>query len=120
MLRAARPAPRPSFVRTLEEKLFPGRPQRARRVRPWVAGALATGGLAVTALMLSLLGVGPLAARGERDVKADSDCRYVTVNTRVAEPALVRGADRKPRIVYRNQLVKRQVRRCRRSGPPPR
>jgi hypothetical protein len=112
MLRASRPEPKPDFVPALRERLFPQRP--ARRPRPVLLGGLATATAAAAVLLLSLAGVGPLAAGGGRDqdVKARSTCRFVLVTEPTRVPVIVHSGDGKPRVVYRERPVERRVKRC--------
>jgi hypothetical protein len=112
VLRASRPDPSPEFLASLEATLFVAPAQRSPRQRPVLVGAFAAAGVALAALVLSLAGVGPLAASQKQDVKARTGCDYVAVKKWISVPSLVRPRGGEPRIVYREQLVERQVKRC--------
>jgi hypothetical protein len=90
-------------VRSLEAELFP---RRARRQRPLLAAAGLVAALACAALGLSLAGVGPLGG-GNDGVKADSNCKFVTVTRHEQTPVLVNG-----QLRFREQPVQRRVKRC--------
>jgi hypothetical protein len=102
LLRASTPEPRPGFVHSLESELFP----QPRRHRPLLAAAGLVTALACAALGLSLAGVGPLAD-GNDGVKADSNCKFVTVTRQEQTPVLVNG-----QLQFRKQPVQRRVKRC--------
>jgi hypothetical protein len=114
LLRRSQPRPRPDFVRSLQARLLPerGAQRWALRPRPAFVAAFSAAATALAVLVLSLAGVGPLASGGGQDVKAGSNCRFVVVKERTSVPTLVRARNGQTRIVYRDQLVDRRVRRC--------
>lgn len=114
LLRAARPAPPAEFVRRLEADLHEtSRPRLARgfSLRPAAAAVGLAGVLAAFGLSTSLAGFGPLAGGNDR-VEADQECRIVFVTRQERKPVLVTGADEQSRIEYREQAVRRPVKRC--------
>lgn len=108
LMRAARPAPDPTWVRTTGEQLFPER--RRRRTTLRLATALVVG-LAALASVLSLAGVGPLGGT-ERSVEARDNCRSVTVTRTVRVPSVITAPDGAIRVVTKRTPVERTVRRC--------
>ena len=106
VLRASRPEPDADFVRSLESGLFE-RPEPSPRRRPLLAGVALAGGLACSALALSLAGVGPLGGN-DHPAQAGSDCRFVTVTRMEQVPTVtdkgVFSIDKQP--------VQRRVKRC--------
>jgi hypothetical protein len=114
-LRASRPLPDPRFVGELEEYLLPREPEprRRRARRPLLAAVGATGALAVALIGVGLAGGGPLAPSGDEGVRAEDDCRFVSVRERFRSPVVVTGRDGRTEVRYRSRLVTRQVKRCR-------
>ena len=109
LLRSRRPAPDPAWVAATEQKLLPSRRRRFAwsrypALRLGAALAIALAGLV---LALSLAGGGPLA--GDEPVEARDDCRTVTVTRIERVPVVVDGGEG---IEYREQRVRRAVRRC--------
>jgi hypothetical protein len=101
LLRASTPEPDSGFVSSLEADLFP-----SPRHRPLLAAAALVAALACAALGLSLAGVGPLGGAND-GVKADSNCRFVTVTRVEQTPVAVNG-----KLEFRDQPVQRRVKRC--------
>jgi hypothetical protein len=110
LLERARPRPDPAFVRATEARLLPQR--RSRRMPALRVGAAVAGGFAALAFGLSLAGVGPLGD-GDPAVRAQDNCRNVTVTKVERVPRLVVAEDGTPRIVYSRKPVTRVERRCR-------
>lgn len=114
-LRASRPEPDPEFAAGLEERLLERRESRFRlpspRHRgPLFAGAAAATAMASAALVLSLAGVGPLAA-GEGSVSADEQCHWVTVKRTERVPEIVQRNGR-TELRFSQRSVERRVKRC--------
>ena len=114
LLRNGRPEARPEFRDDLERRLF-GRQAPGRRPwalpRPALAATAAAGALAAAVLGLSLAGTGPLAG-SEPGPEATGNCRTVTVTKRERVPYVARSAGGEPRIAYRYEPRRRQVKRC--------
>lgn len=114
LLRNSRPEVRPDFHEELEEKLFPAR-RRLRRLprlpRPVLVAAATTTAMAAGVLGLSLTGSGPLSG-SDAGVEATTNCKLVEVTKRERVPYLARSADGEPRIAYRYENRRRQVKRC--------
>ena len=114
LLRNSRPELRADFHEELEEKLFPApRPSRwiPRLPRPVVVAAATTTAIAAGVLGLSLTGSGPLSG-SDAGVEATTNCKFVTVTKRERVPYLARSAAGEPRIAYRYEQRRRQVKRC--------
>ena len=110
LLRSRRPMPDPAWVAATEQRLLPTRRKRFSwggmpALRLGAALAVALAGLV---LALSLFGGGPLGG-GNEPVDAKNDCRTVTVTRVERVPVVVDGG---ARIEYREQRVRRPVRRC--------
>jgi len=114
LLRKSRPEARAGFKQELEEQLLPRRrPVRwlRRLPRPALVGAATATAMATAVLGLSLAGTGPLAG-SESGVEATSNCRTVTVTERERVPYLARTAGGEPKIAFRYEKRRRQVKRC--------
>jgi hypothetical protein len=119
LLRAARPEPRPEFVRELERSLIGRRPSRAERparVRPrlrvLVAGTGLVAGLAAVVVALAVAGLLPFGSSGGR-AEAGEDCTVTTVERLERHPHFVRDKRGDLHVRYRTEKVPRIVRRCR-------
>ena len=109
LLRSRRPMPDPAWVAATEQRLLPTRRRRlswSRSPALRLGAALAVA-LAALVLALSLAGGGPLG--GDEPVQAEPKCRTVTVTRVERVPVVVDGGSR---IEYREQQVRRAVRRC--------
>jgi hypothetical protein len=114
LLRTARPAPRPAFVRELERSLVPPRAERRRvRVRVVLAASGFAAGLATLAILLSVTGLLPLSSGGGRPAQAAPTCYTVLVERRVRMPYIVRDRHGELTVRYHMRMVPRPVRRCR-------
>jgi hypothetical protein len=111
-LRASRPAPDPTFVYRLEQRLFPLRHERESIPLRFAAPAAALG-LAGLALLFGLAGSGPLGLDGDDSPRAEPQCRFVTVTRRERVPVIARSREGEVTIRYRHERVRRAVRRCR-------
>lgn len=105
LLERSRPEPHAHFRAQAARELFPERAPRRRR--PLLLGAATAGALAAGALFAGLVGLEPFA--GDDDVRAEPECRTVTVTRTERVPVLVDGE----RIEYRRRPVERRVERCR-------
>jgi hypothetical protein len=115
LLRAARPTPRPEFVRELEAAL-PGRvgrrpPLRARRRVLFTATGFA-GALAGLALLLGVAGVLPVSSQRGQPAQADDPCRTVIIERRERQPVFEKGPDGEIRLRFVPTVVPRPVKRC--------
>ena len=120
LLRASRPEPDGEFAARLERRLLGAEPSRAPRraswmprltLRPALAGAGAAGLLATAALVAGLAGGGPLSG-SDNGARAGENCHYVTVKRPGKVPVMVRTKDGGYRVVYRDGLVPKRVKRC--------
>lgn len=111
LLQRRRPEPDPAWVRTTGERLFA--PRRSWLPSPALRlGSALAGGLATLALVLSLVGAGPLGG-GDPAVEAKQDCHTVMVTRTVRKPSIVTDRHGVLRVVYTRKPVRRPVRRCR-------
>jgi hypothetical protein len=109
LLERSRPEPEAAWVRATGERLFA--PRRSWLPGPTLRmGSALAGGIAALALGLSVAGVGPLGS-GSEPVRANDDCRTVTVTRSIRMPSLVT-VDGDLRVVYTRKPVRRSVRRC--------
>jgi hypothetical protein len=114
LLRAARPAPRPDFVRELERSLAPPRAERRRgRVRVALAASGFAAALATVAILLGVAGLLPLSSGGGHPAQAAPKCRTLLVERRVRMPHITRDRDGELTVRYHMRMVQRPVRRCR-------
>ena len=118
LLRTARPQPREDFVRALQDSLpqprAPGRaPIRLPRWRVAFAACASAAALVAVATVLGAVGALPFSAGAGKEAKAGQDCEIVLVQRRARLPHLVRKRDGDLHVVYRTQMVRRPVKRCR-------
>lgn len=114
LLRAARPRPRPDFVRTLEASLpGPRAPVLPARWRLAFAACASAAALVAVVVVLGIVGALPFSAGAGKDAKAEQDCRIVFVERFERLPKLVRKRNGDLRVVHRLQRVQRAVKRCR-------
>jgi hypothetical protein len=114
LLRAARPRPRPDFVRTLEASLpAPRAPVLLPRWRVAFAACAAATALVAVGVVLGMAGALPFSAGAGKDAAAGQDCRIVFVERSERVPHLVRKHNGDLRVVHRLQRVQRPVKRCR-------
>jgi hypothetical protein len=101
------------FSAGVRERVIP-RPHQRRPLARKPALAFAGAVLVATVALLTagLVGGGPLATDSSTPVKADTDCRYVTVKRHARVPVTVTGRDGRQRIELRQRLVERRVKRC--------
>jgi hypothetical protein len=112
LMRAARPAPRPGFVAELERSLRTSTAKRRRRVPPvLVAGAAFAVVLAALVIAMSFSGVLPFTSGGS-PARAGEDCRNVVIHPTERRAYFVR-VDGEWQVRYRNEVVRRVVKRCR-------
>ncbi|MBJ7473403.1 MAG: hypothetical protein JHD16_18995, partial [Solirubrobacteraceae bacterium] len=110
LLRRARPEPDAGWTRATERGIFAA-VERRRRERMTAIGAGT--GLALTVLVASLAGAGPLALDGGDAAKAKPGCEVV-YETRVESVGqVVQRPDGKVVVESRKEPVQREVTRCR-------
>jgi hypothetical protein len=105
--------PRPEFVTALERSLAPRTVRRDRRVLrvAVAAGAFAVVLVAVVVAM-GVSGLLPFTSGGS-PASADEDCRNVVTHPIERRAYFVRDRDGDVRVAYRDEVVRRVVRRCR-------
>jgi hypothetical protein len=114
LLRTARPQPRADFVRTLEASLPQRRaPIRAPRWRVAFAACASATALVAVATVLGAVGALPFSVGAGKEAKAGEDCQIVLVQRRARLPHVVRKRNGDLHVVYRTQMVRRAVKRCR-------
>jgi hypothetical protein len=115
-MRAARPTPRPEFVAELESSLAPPRATRARRDRRVLRVAIAGGAFAavlvVVVVAMSVSGLLPFTSGGS-PASAGENCRNVVIHPTERRAYFVRDRDGELHVRYRNEVVRRVVKRCR-------
>jgi hypothetical protein len=113
LMRAARPTPRPEFVARLESSLAPRPVRRDRRVlRVAIAGAAFAAVLVAVAVAMSVGGLLPLTSGGS-PASAGEDCRNVVIHPTERHAYFVRDRNGDLHVRYRDQVVRRVVKRCR-------
>jgi hypothetical protein len=118
LLRTARPQPRADFVRTLEASLPQPRapiraPIRAPRWRVAFAACASAAALVAVATVLGAVGALPFSVGAGKEAKAGQDCQIVFVQRRARVPHVARKRNGDLHVVYRMQMVRKTVKRCR-------
>lgn len=113
LLRASRPEPEPTFVGSLERRLFSrGKGQRRATRGPLLLGAAATAAMACAVLVAGLVGAGPLAYHGQDSSKASENCRFVQVHRQERIPVVMTSPNGVRRLEFRLRPVERHIKRC--------
>jgi hypothetical protein len=114
LLRTARPAPPPDFVRELEARLPHARPARARRrPRALLAATGLAGALAVTTLLIAVTTGLPVGSHEQTPAQAKDGCRTIVVERMQRQATIRRGRDGELHVRYHQVPVPQRVTRCR-------
>jgi hypothetical protein len=111
LLRSAKPEPRDEFVLNLERRLLT--PPEPRRSVALAGAAAFSVVLAVLVVVLGVAGTLPLGLGGDRNATATDDCRVVVVDGTKRLPGFVVGRGGELRLIYRQEVVRRPMMRCR-------
>jgi hypothetical protein len=113
LLRSARPAPPPDFVRELEARLPRPAPVRARRPRALLAATGLAGALAAATLLVGVTTGLPVGSHEQTPAQAQGGCRTVVVERMQRQATFRTGRDGRLHVHYHSVPVAQRVTRCR-------